>query len=300
VSAKRSAHELVDEFLAHLEVERNLSPHTLRAYATDLRAFVEWCDRASVDPVCLSRRHVRLYLGELERARYARRTIARRSSAIRAFYARLVSTGALPASPAAVLATPRVPGTLPAVVPSKPLAALLAAPDISTPLGLRDVTVLELLYATGMRVGELVSLDLGGLDLAQGLVTVLGKGSRERIIPIHAMAIARLRAYLRDSRPRLAKPGSPEALFLTRRGSRLSADSVRALLGKYLAQAGADSALTPHALRHTFATHLLEAGADLRTVQELLGHIALSTTQIYTHLSTRRLRDVHRTAHPRA
>jgi site-specific recombinase XerD len=169
-----------------------------------------------------------------------------------------------------------------------------------TPVGLRDAAVLELLYASGVRVGELSGLTLDALDLAQGQMTVLGKGSKERIVPLHAVAQSRLRDYLRDGRSHLARADSPGSVFLSTRGNRLSEDAVRRIFKRYIGVAGAATALTPHAMRHTFATHLLEAGADLRTVQELLGHVALSTTQIYTHLSMKRLRDVHRTAHPRA
>ncbi|MBN2839639.1 MAG: tyrosine-type recombinase/integrase, partial [Coriobacteriia bacterium] len=164
----------------------------------------------------------------------------------------------------------------------------------------RDRAILELLYATGIRVSELVGLDLGDLDLAQGLITVMGKGSRERTVPMHPVAILRLRAYLEQARGRLGKQRDDRAVFLNRLGGRLTDGGVRRLLDRHLSTLGAEAALTPHALRHTFATHLLEGGADLRTVQELLGHVALSTTQIYTHLSTKHLRDVHKGAHPRA
>jgi site-specific recombinase XerD len=199
------------------------------------------------------------------------------------------------------IGAPKLPARLPKVVPADLLAALLEAPDRSTPSGLRDAAILELLYAAGLRVGEVEGLDLGGLDLAQGQVRVLGKGSKERIVPVHRLAAQRLRDWLRDGRPRLAKADkSTEAVFLNRLGTRYSAGAVRRMMAAYLREIGGPAGLTPHALRHTFATHLLEGGADLRTVQELLGHVALSTTQIYTHVSVRRLRDIHRDAHPRA
>jgi integrase/recombinase XerD len=179
------------------------------------------------------------------------------------------------------------------------VATLMDTPDPDTPVGLRDRAWLELLYATGMRVGELSGLDIGAVDVRNGTVRVLGKGSKERILPIHHAAITRLRAYLESGRPALLRRPST-ALFLSTRGNRMSEDAIRTRLKTHLAAAGGDLDISPHALRHTFATHLLEAGADLRTVQELLGHVALSTTQIYTHVGRGRLQRIHGDSHPRA
>jgi len=292
--------ELVDRFLGHLSVERGVSPHTVRAYSGDLARYLEWAERAGVDPIKLGHRELRRYLAELDRARYARRTIARRLSSVRAFFAYLVTEGLTDSDPASVLSAPKIPARLPRLVPSDDLSALLDAPPDDSAIGIRDRAVLELLYACGLRVSELSGLDLAGLDLSGGHVTVMGKGAKERIVPIHPAATARLRAYLADARPHLARPDSPESVFLSSRGNRLSADAVRKLFKHYVAQVGAAGSLSPHAIRHTFATHMLESGADLRTVQELLGHVALSSTQIYTHLSMKRLQDVHRVSHPRA
>lgn len=294
------SHVPVDRFLLHLQAERNLSPHTVRAYATDMRQFIDWCDRYGYDPLTLKHRQLRGYLSELDRARYSRRTIARKASTLRTFYVFLQQAESIDNNPAAVLGTPRQQRTLPHVVPAEVLDSLLDAPDRSSPQGLRDGAILELLYATGIRVGELEGLDLKDVDLAQGQITVMGKGARERIVPVHREALRRITAYLRDGRPALAHSHHSEALFLNRSGGRLGSGSVRRMLTRYLEQIGADKGIHPHVLRHTFATHLLEAGADLRSVQELLGHVALSTTQIYTHLSMKRLRDVHRDSHPRA
>ena len=291
---------LVERFLEHLTVERGLSPHTVRAYGADLGRFLEWCERGGVDPLGLGHRQMRGYLAELDRARYARRTIARRLSSIRSFYAFLHTEGIVTSDPSAVLATPKVPSRLPKVIPGDQVVLMLDAPDASTPAGLRDRAVLELLYATGARVSEISGLRLRDLDLAQGQITVMGKGGKERIIPLHRMAIATLRDYLQLGRPRLARSVPGEAVLLSARGAPFSADAIRRMFKRYLAQVGAASSLSPHAMRHTFATHLLDSGADLRTVQELLGHVALSTTQIYTHLSTQRLQDVHHSSHPRA
>ncbi|MDO9556986.1 MAG: tyrosine recombinase XerC [Coriobacteriia bacterium] len=294
------ARALVDRFLEHLAVERNVSPHTVRAYATDMRQFLDWCERSSYDPFALKPRELRGYLAELDRAHYQRRTIARKTSTLRSFYSFLQTRGFAQVNPAAVMGTPRLQHRLPELVPIDLMTALLDAPDRSKPQGIRDAAILELLYATGIRVGELEGLDITDIDLTQGQVRVMGKGSKERIVPMHRQAISRLRSYLAEGRPHYARQGKVDALFLNRSGTRLQSGSVRRMLKHYLDELGADTGIHPHALRHTFATHLLEAGADLRTVQELLGHVALSTTQIYTHLSMKRLRDVHSNAHPRA
>ncbi len=290
---------LVDRFISHLEIERGLSPNTIRAYASDLARYLDWASRSEIDPIRLSHRELRLYLAELDRARYARRTVARRLAAVRSFFAYLVDEGIVQSDPSRVLSAPRQQRRLPRLVPDEALAALLDAPDRSTPTGLRDATLLELLYATGMRVSELTGLTMKSLDLAQGQMVVFGKGSKERIVPVHHRAVGLLRDYLRDGRPSLARPNSPETVFLSSRGNALSPEAVRRIINRRMTEAGSSVHVTPHELRHTFATHLVEAGADLRTVQELLGHIALSTTQIYTHVSMKRLQDVHRNAHPR-
>jgi integrase/recombinase XerD len=291
---------LVDRYIAHLDIERGLSRHTVRAYSADLARYLEWADRSGVDPIRLSHRQIRRYLAELDQAGYARRTVARRLAAVRSFFGYLVAEGLAPSDPSGVLSSPKVTRRLPRVVPDEALASLLDVPADPTPSNLRDAAILELLYATGMRVSELTGLGLGSLDLAQGQLTAFGKGSKERLLPLHRVATNRLRTYLLDGRPKLARPDSPDAVFLSTRGNALSPEAVRRIITNRLKQAGSAASVSPHALRHTFATHLVEQGADLRTVQELLGHIALSTTQIYTHVSMKRLQDVHRDAHPRA
>ena len=292
--------ELVDSLLTHLAVERGVSPHTVRAYAADLARYLEWAERSGIDPVDLSHRQMRAYLAELDCAKYARRTIARRLSAIRTFFAYLHTQGIVATDPSAVLTTPKVPSRLPKVMEADAVELMLDAPDITTSAGVRDKAILELLYATGARVSEIAGLRLAGVDLAQAQLTLMGKGSKERIVPVHRLATDSLRAYLLGARPGLAKVQSDDHVFLSARGRPYSADAIRRMFKRYLAATGAAGTLSPHAMRHTFATHLLNAGADLRTVQELLGHVALSTTQIYTHLSTQRLQDVHRSSHPRA
>lgn len=295
-----SAESLIDEFIVHLRVERNLSPRTITAYASDLAGFRDWAAREGVHPLDADHRRLRRYLAELDRARYARRTVARRLASVRAFYRYLVTRGYLTGSPAAVLSAPRIPKRLPDVAPEPFLDELLSLPDVSTPQGLRDRAILELLYASGVRVSELTGLDLGDVDTASGTVRVMGKGARERIVPIHRLAVNQIAAYTRDGRPFLDKGAGENALFLNRLGTRLTPSGVRRMLDRHLASIAQSRHLTPHDLRHSFATHLLEGGADLRTVQELLGHVALATTQIYTHVSTKHLREVHRGAHPRA
>lgn len=291
--------ELVDRFLRHLSIERGMSAHTVRAYSGDLDKYLEWANRVEVDPINLTHRQLRLYLAELDRARYARSTVARRLSAVRSLFRYLATEGIVASDPSSVISSPKVPSTLPRIVPTQDLRLLLDAPSADTPIGRRDRALLELLYATGLRVSEACSLQLSGLDLSQGQVTVMGKGSKERTVPVHRFACVRLRDYLASGRPALAKPSSPGTVFLSARGMKMSEDSVRHMFKRHLSQVGASGALSPHALRHTFATHMLEAGADLRSVQELLGHVALSTTQIYTHVSIKRLQDVHHKAHPR-
>lgn len=292
--------ELVDRYLGHLSVERGASPNTMRAYSADLARYLEWAERSHIDPITLTHRQMRLYLAELDRAGYSRRTVARRLSAVRSFFAFIVAEGFAPSDPSSVLTAPKVPRRLPKIIATDALNAILESPDPETPTGVRDRAVLELLYATGARVSEISDLRLSDLDLPQGQITVMGKGSKERIVPLHRKAVESVKMYLMTGRPRLAKPSSDDHVLLSARGLPLSADAIRRVFKTALSKAGAAHSLSPHAMRHTFATHLLEAGADLRTVQELLGHVALSTTQIYTHLSVKRIQDVHRNAHPRA
>lgn len=291
--------EAVDRFMTHLGVERALSPNTLRAYSADIERYLEWAERAAVDPLAPTRQELRRYLAELDSAQYARRTVARRLSALRSLFAFLTEHEFVDADPTAALATPKRPGKLPRILPADVIDALIAAPAIETPVGIRDRAVLELLYASGIRVGELSSLDIGSVDFAQQTVRVMGKGSKERIVPLHRRALSTLADYTRRSRPEMLKHDS-SALFLSVRGNRLSTDAVRRILNHYVNAVGLDLHVSPHLIRHTFATHLLEGGADLRTVQELLGHVALSTTQIYTHVGRKRLREIHRDTHPRA
>jgi site-specific recombinase XerD len=272
----------------------------VRAYSADIARFIEWGERCGVHPLEMTHRQARRYLAELDAARYARTTVARRLSAIRSLFRYLAEEGVVDSDPTAVLASPKIARRLPRTVPADELALLLEAPDRDTPVGLRDRALLELLYAGGLRIAELTGLSLGGVDLRGGMVTVMGKGERERSVPLYPEALDRIGDYLRTGRPALVRTESTDRLFLSVRGRPLSPDAARRIFTRHLRSVGCSAGITPHTMRHTFATHLLDQGADLRTIQELLGHVALSTTQIYTHVSMKRLQEVHRHAHPRA
>jgi integrase/recombinase XerD len=295
--ALADAQERIAQFLDYLAVERGLSPNTLASYGRDLRDFATFCSETGASA---TRAGIAAYLAALQRLGRTPATISRRLAALRAFYRFLA--GELPGSedPTAALASPRSRRRLPRVLAVDDVAALLERTGDATPAGLRDRAMCELLYATGIRVSELCSLDLDSVDFEQGLLRCTGKGSRERIVPVGEVAQAWLLRYLEEARGRLLRdPGEP-ALFLNLRGQRLTRQGFWKILKKHGLAAAIGKPITPHVLRHSFATHLLEGGADLRAVQEMLGHADISTTQIYTHLSQGRLREVYRGAHPRA
>jgi integrase/recombinase XerC len=297
--------EAVAEFLRHLGLEKNSSPNTVKSYREDLTQAVEFfgtrLGAAAPRPQQLSTRLLRAYLAFLHEQGYARSTIARRLAAVRSWCRFLCRQGVLASNPATGLRGPRQEKKLPRFFSREEMLRLLDAPSGDTALGLRDRAILETLYSAGLRVGELVGLNLADLDLTEGLATVRGKGRKERLALLGPPSTAAINAWL-PARQVLAGPRSPTqpALFLNRRGTRLTTRSVGRLLARYLTVAGLDPEASPHTLRHSFATHLLDAGADIRSVQELLGHRSLGTTQMYTHLSTQRLRDSYHKAHPRA
>ncbi|MGQ0631737.1 MAG: tyrosine recombinase XerC [Sporichthyaceae bacterium] len=289
-------------FATHLRAERGLSPHTVRAYLGDVDRLLAHAARSGVlDPDDLTLAVLRRWLALERTTRHADSTIARRAAAARVFTAFVARTGRARTDAGAGLSSPKVRRRLPGVLTHEQAEALMVAPDLeSGSTGVRDRAVLELLYASGLRVGELVSLDIDDLDRARRTVRAIGKGDKERVVPIGAPAFAAIDAWLCRGRPQVATADSGPALFLGVRGRRLDQRAVRTLMDRHLAGIEGVGKLSPHALRHTAATHLLHGGADLRSVQELLGHATLTTTQIYTHVSVERLRASYEQAHPRA
>jgi integrase/recombinase XerC len=297
--------EAVTEFLRHLGLEKNASAHTVKSYREDLTQAVDFfATRLSGGPprpAQLSTRLLRAYVAFLHEQGYARSTIARRLAAVRSWCRFLCRQGTLASNPAVGLRGPRQEKKLPRFFSREDMVKLLVAPPAETPAGLRDRAILETLYSAGLRVSELVGLDIASVDLQEGLATVRGKGKRERLALLGPPAIAAINAWL-GVRTTLggARAVNQAALFLSKRGTRLTTRSVARLLEKYLKQTGLDPEASPHTLRHSFATHLVDAGADIRSVQELLGHRSLGTTQMYTHVTTQRLRESYQKAHPRA
>jgi integrase/recombinase XerC len=295
--------EALAEYLRHLALEKNASAHTVKSYREDLTQALDFFRQKlasqSPGPERLTTRLLRAYLAWLHEQGYAKTTVARRLAAVRSWCRFMCRQGTLEANPADGLRGPRQNRNLPHFLTEADLARLLQTPPADTPLGLRDRAILETLYSAGLRVSELTGLDLGDVDLDSGLATVRGKGKRERIALLGPQALEALKEWL-AGRQALAKPRSKAAVFLNKNGTRLTARSVGRLLEKYLALAGLDPETSPHTLRHSFATHLLDRGADIRSVQELLGHRSLGTTQIYTHVTTTRLHDSYQQAHPRA
>lgn len=295
----RSIEHVAGEYLRSVAAERDLSPHTIAAYQSDLAAFIEWASRSRCEQIDdIDRTVLRRYVAYLGERRYARRSIARKASTLRTMLGWAVVRGMLRTSPADDLLVPRLDKPLPRVLRAAEAALLCELPPDDEPVGLRDRAILETLYGSGLRVAELCGLDIDDVDLSKGVVQVTGKGRKQRRVPIGEPSAAAIIRYLREARPALVTSDG-HALFLNQRGKRLGPRSVRAMISRYLRAEGAPPA-SPHTLRHSFATHLLDGGADLRAVQELLGHESLSTTQIYTHVSTERLRTVYEQSHPRA
>ena len=301
------------EFLEYLRFNRAVSPHTARAYEGDLRQLLDFARRRTgrePSPADLDRRLIRAFLADLYAQGRARASSARTLAAIRSFCRYLRREGVLDDNPAALVSAPRPERRIPAHLDIADMDALLAAPDAATPLGRRDRAILELLYASGLRLSELVGLDLDAVDLGGRLVRVRGKGGRERMVPFHRRAADAVRDYLPARRRLCAGAGAgaadrpagrgQDALFVNYRGGRLTGRSVDRLVRRYVALTSTRLGISPHALRHSFATHLLERGADLRSIQELLGHARVSTTQRYTHVSTARIASLYRQTHPRA
>ena len=298
--------EWIESFLDYMAVERAVSPHTLSAYRNDLFQMVdflrspdlglaEYRSWEEVDHQAISD-----YILWLHDLGYSDRTRARKVASAKSLFGFLLEEGALVRDPTENVSPPRVGRSLPDAITTDQVDALLSAAEGDTPEAKRDQVMLELLYAAGMRVSELVSLDLDDVELDQGYVRCFGKGSKERMVPIHGRAVDSLRRYIESVRPQAAGKKSGRALFLNRRGTRLTRQGVWLILKGYARLAGVDADITPHTLRHSFATHLLQGGAPLRHVQEMLGHASVTTTQIYTHLANEHVRSEYDRAHPRA
>jgi integrase/recombinase XerD len=292
--------QTLEQFLQHLVVERGLAPLTVEAYAHDLTGLAAFLRAAGQEQWSIvTLEDLQGYLGDLEQQGVGPRSRARKLSAVRQFFRFLLRENLTDHNPLEWLDSPKLPKGLPKVLGLEEVERLLAAPDPTTPLGQRDDAMLELLYATGLRVSELVGLTVPQLDLRRGVVRVLGKGAKERLVPMVFQAVEKIQLYLQHIRPVLLKNQRSQRLFLNRSGTGLSRQGFWKILKGYARQAGLPPHLSPHTLRHSFATHLLWQGADLRALQLMLGHADISTTQIYTHLHTARLQEIHQQAHPR-
>ena len=293
------------DFLAYLELERGLSRNTLEAYRSDLLQFGDFLARGQLDVLGVTHRDLAAFLAELaagteDRPAVAAATLQRKAACLRSFYRHLRREGTIEHDPTAELRGPRKTQRLPQVLTREEIAALLREPKGTEPRALRDRALLELMYACGLRASEAIGLQLSDVDLEEGVLRARGKGSKERLIPVGREAVAALRVYLQRGRPALVGLGSEQRLFVNRRGTGLTRQGLYKIIQGHAGGAGLQDRMSPHTLRHTFATHLLAGGCDLRSLQEMLGHADLSTTQVYTHLSAERLKDAYFSAHPRA
>ena len=294
----------IERFIEYLRVERNASPLTLKSYEEDLIALVLYLEEVEDRPVKIvevTTLSLRRFIAQLQEAGYAKSTISRKLACLRSFFRFAVREGWIEANIAKPLRNPRAGRKLPHFLSAEEIAKILEIPPPTTSSGLRDRAILETMYSSGLRVSELVGLGLEDIDFPAGLIRVRGKGRKERLSPLGSYAQKALKKWIAKRKPDpKAGKDHTSAVFLNRFGRRLTSRSVGRMLEKYLKQCGLDQRTSPHTLRHSFATHLLDRGADIRSVQELLGHKSLITTQIYTHVSTTRLREVYETAHPRA
>jgi integrase/recombinase XerD len=290
------------QWLDHLRVERGLSPNTLEAYGSDVARLRAFADAAGRPLLGLAQADIARFIGQMRDQGLSARSVARTVHALRGFFRFAVREGHLAGDPMENIRAPRAFNALPRCLSSAQVEALLAAPDVKAPLGVRDRAILEVLYATGLRASELIGLRPGDVDLQVGLLTCFGKGRKERLVPLGSTACTWVRRYMDEVRGGLGRGRGRDAaiLFLNNRGGRLSRMGLWGIVRRHAVNAGVQATLTPHVLRHSFATHLLENGADLRALQAMLGHADISTTQIYTHISRERLRKVYDQFHPRA
>jgi integrase/recombinase XerD len=294
----RDLNTIIDLYLAHLKVEKGLAPRTVAAYAGDISRFADFAEDRGEDAGAIKPQTISDYLSHLSRKGLKRRSQARALSSLRGLFRFAERDGHLPADPTSDAVAPKPHRDLPLVLSLEEVERLLAAPDIETPYGVRDATMLHVMYAAGLRVSELVQLRMSDLDLEAGFVAVTGKGDRRRLVPLGEWAVAMIQLYLTRVRPLWARPDEP-AVFLTQRRAPMTRQGFWLIVKKYAQLAEISNKLSPHKLRHSFATHLLDRGADLRSVQAMLGHVDISTTQIYTHVSSARLVEVVRERHPR-
>lgn len=285
----------IEKFIRYLEIERNASRHTLINYSVDLKSLSEFLKEEPIEKVDYV--SLRRYLAHIKELSLSKVSIARKIASIRSFFKFLFREGIIKNNPASSLSTPKRDKHLPKFLDEKEIVILLESPDRESEAGLRDRAILETLYSTGIRVSELVGLNMDHIDQIGGIIKVYGKGKKERIVPIGERALQAIRDYLKIRRP-VAKEA--KALFFNKSGGRLTDRSIRRMINKYITKTSIQQKISPHTLRHSFATHMLDHGADLRSVQELLGHANLSTTQIYTHITTERLKSAYTKAHPRA
>lgn len=291
-----------DRYLEYLQAVRNVSGHTARGYAADIAQFLDFLggEDVSLHLSDVDTKVLRRYVSRLQRGGLARTSLARKLSSLRGFFRYLVKRGIVESDPTASLAGFKLDKRLPKFLRPELVEELMCAPDVSVPLGMRDAAILEMLYATGMRVSELTGIDLRDLDMDACEAKVLGKGSKERIVLFGRAAREALSLYLSAGRGGLLKNPEERALFLSKTGRRLTARSVARMLDRYFDSVSDEMKISPHVMRHTFATHMLDGGADLRSIQELLGHSSISTTQVYTHVTRERLKEIYEKAHPRA
>jgi len=295
---KQQTNILLDRFINYLRIEKGLSNNTIQSYSRDLVRFLDYLEARGLTPTELSRDHIVEYSGHM-RKDLSERSTARNLSSLKTFYRFLISEGLIKENPARLLESMKIPWKLPEILSPQEVDALLAQPDIKNPLGLRDKAMLEVLYATGLRVSELVGIGIININLEAGFVRTIGKGTKERLIPMGDKAIASLKDFILFGRPVLIKKRNSPCLFINARGIGLSRQGFWKIIKKYGIMAGIKKKITPHILRHSFASHLIEGGADLRSVQMMLGHSDISTTQIYTHVSRERLKETHEKYHPR-
>jgi integrase/recombinase XerD len=296
-----SEHQLLDQFIYQLRIERGLSANTVAAYSHDLIRFFDFLKQRGVSPAHVSQEDLTSFIIK-QNMKLSPRSMARCLVSIRMFYRFLVSEGNIASNPARLLGIPKMYQHLPNVLSRDEVDSLLMQPDISTPLGKRDKAIIELLYATGLRVTELIDLKMHNINLEVGFIRTIGKGSKERIIPMGSKAVSSLKDYLYQGRPILLKKRSAAGvsrIFLNSRGKPITRQGLWKIIKKCALMAGITKSVTPHTIRHSFATHLLEGGADLRSVQIMLGHADISTTQIYTHVARERLKEIHEKYHPR-